>query len=76
MVENCPGTGAGGLQRAALDRQIEVLAREAEAPAGGAGGDGGNDGPEGASEIAEIDELLVEIEARTREVQQAMQQPQ
>ena len=64
------------LQRAALDRQIEVLAREAEAPAGGAGGDGGNDGSEGASEIAEIDELLVEIEARTREVQQAMQQPQ
>ena len=65
------------LQRAALDRQIEVLAREAEAPAGGAVGDGGNDGSEGASEIAQIDELLVEIEARTRLlVQQAMQQPQ
>ena len=58
------------LQRAALDAEIEVLQRDAAN--GGAEGGGGGESGGGSEEIASIGELLEEIEARTREVQQAM----
>lgn len=74
-----------GLQRAALDAQIQQLARDA-ADVGGASGSGssrdaaepasglgGIDGADGAEEVQQIGELLDAIEERLREVQQAMQ---
>ena len=69
-----------GLQRAALDRQIEGLAQEAEGSgaAGGSGGGGAEGGAEGGveEEVEQIGEILEEIEARLREVEQAIGQPQ
>ena len=61
------------LQRAALDREIVQL--EAAAGGGAEGGGAGEAGGE-AEEVSQIGDLLAEIEGRTREVQQAMMQPQ
>jgi tetratricopeptide (TPR) repeat protein len=60
------------LQRAALDREVERLQREAESPGlvSAAVPDGGAGGA-AEDEVTQIDDIIGEIEARMREVQEA-----
>lgn len=63
-----------GLQRAALDQEIAVLAQAADTAGLGDGGGGAADGGGGemVDEVEAIGELLEEIDARMSEVRQAM----